>query len=474
MAAAAPKQEVDAVVVHPLVLLSVTDHFYREAKDSKQVRVVGVLLGETFKGRLDIVNSFALPFEEDAKDPSIFFLDHDYLESMYAMFRKIAAKERIVGFYSTGPKIRPADLKLDELFRKYCPKPLMVIVDVRPECDGIPIQVYSSVEEVRDGAEAVRTFTHVRAEIGAYEAEEVGVEHLLRDINDPSVSALGSAIRAKVMGLEGLLLRLDEMAAYLSAVAGGQLPPNRDILYAIQSTLALLPDTGVEELREALLEASNDTHLALYAASTVRAVTGECPLPSPHPPARTSPPPPLQRCTTSSSTRPPSGRGRRPRRRRSGWRQRRRRRRRRRRTRRRRRGRRRRSARRGQGLGARERRRNNTNAVELRAPSRVCPLLGRRGRICDAWEAKAKFAHFSSAQPAFVSLGQAYLKSATALRSSRLLQGEELKKEERVFRKAVYSAAGTISVQAGTSLCARACPPACLQPPRHGHNSPHS
>jgi 26S proteasome regulatory subunit N8 len=45
-------------VVHPLVLLSVVDHYNRVAKDSKR-RVVGVLLGETFKGRVDITNCFA-------------------------------------------------------------------------------------------------------------------------------------------------------------------------------------------------------------------------------------------------------------------------------------------------------------------------------------------------------------------------------------------------------------------------------
>ncbi len=46
------------VIVHPLVLLSVVDHYNRVAKDSKR-RVVGVLLGETFKGRADVTNSFA-------------------------------------------------------------------------------------------------------------------------------------------------------------------------------------------------------------------------------------------------------------------------------------------------------------------------------------------------------------------------------------------------------------------------------
>lgn len=48
----------DLVVVHPLVLLSVVDHYNRVAKDTKK-RVVGVLLGETYKGRVDITNCFA-------------------------------------------------------------------------------------------------------------------------------------------------------------------------------------------------------------------------------------------------------------------------------------------------------------------------------------------------------------------------------------------------------------------------------
>jgi hypothetical protein len=46
------------VVVHPLVLLSVVDHYTRVAKDTKN-RVVGVLLGETYKGKVDITNSYA-------------------------------------------------------------------------------------------------------------------------------------------------------------------------------------------------------------------------------------------------------------------------------------------------------------------------------------------------------------------------------------------------------------------------------
>lgn len=51
------------VVVHPLVLLSVVDHFNRMGKIGNQKRVVGLLLGcIKGKGILDISNSFAGKF----------------------------------------------------------------------------------------------------------------------------------------------------------------------------------------------------------------------------------------------------------------------------------------------------------------------------------------------------------------------------------------------------------------------------
>lgn len=40
---------------------------------------------------------FSVPFDEDEKDKSVWFLDHDYLESMYGMFKKVNARERVVG-----------------------------------------------------------------------------------------------------------------------------------------------------------------------------------------------------------------------------------------------------------------------------------------------------------------------------------------------------------------------------------------
>jgi JAB1/Mov34/MPN/PAD-1 ubiquitin protease len=63
------KLHVADVIVHPLVLLSVADHYHRVARGTRK-RVIGILLGQSLPGgTMDITNSFALPFEEDSKNP---------------------------------------------------------------------------------------------------------------------------------------------------------------------------------------------------------------------------------------------------------------------------------------------------------------------------------------------------------------------------------------------------------------------
>lgn len=261
----------ETAIVHPLVLLSVVDHYNRVAKDTSK-RVLGVLLGETYKGRVDVSNSFAIPFEEDAKDPSIWYLDHSFLESMFAMFKKVNAKERIVGFYSTGPKIRPNDLNIDALFRRYCSNPVLVIVDVRPDIQGVPTQAYYSIEEVDDSKENSRTFKFIDSKVEAYEAEEVGVEHLLRDINDPTVSTLASRVNHKLSGLGELKSKLEEMHSYLVAVEKEELPLNNQIVYNLQDLFNLLPNLNVESLVKSFYVKTNDMHLVVYLSSLIRSI----------------------------------------------------------------------------------------------------------------------------------------------------------------------------------------------------------
>eukprot|EP01035_Chromulina_nebulosa_P017793 gene17793-23401_t len=208
------------VIIHPLVLLSVADHYNRIAKKDTSKRVVGVLLGSRSGNVIDVTNSFAVPFEEDLNNPKVWFLDHNFLDTMYWMFKKVNTRENIVGYYSSGPKIKENDLKIAELFRQFCShEPVFVVIDVRSGIQGLPTTAYEAIDEVdTNGKEIKRVFKHISSSIGAEEAEEVGVEHLLRDINDPSTSSLAIQIKQKLDGLVSLAQRLEEVRDYLQNV----------------------------------------------------------------------------------------------------------------------------------------------------------------------------------------------------------------------------------------------------------------
>ncbi|VVT44278.1 uncharacterized protein SAPINGB_P000363 [Magnusiomyces paraingens] len=275
------------VTVAPLVLLSVVDHYNRSVKDTKK-RVLGVLLGDVRGSTVKVTNSFAVPFEEDDKKSSVWFLDHNYVEAMSDMFKKVNAKEKLIGWYHSGPKLRGSDLEINELFKKYTPNPLLLIVDVQPKTVGIPTDAYIAIEEIKDdGTSAERTFVHIPSSIEAEEAEEIGVEHLLRDIRDAAAGSLSLRITNQLQSLQGLHHRIRDIAVYLQRVLDGELPVNHVILGKLQDVFNLLPNlstttsvsqadasTGAElnDHGKAFTVKTNDDMMIVYLSSLVRAI----------------------------------------------------------------------------------------------------------------------------------------------------------------------------------------------------------
>jgi len=248
------------------------DHYYRVSKEINR-RVVGVLLGSVSRGTVEVTNSYAVPFEEDQKNPSIWFLDHNYHENMWAMFRKVNASEKVIGWYSSGPKIKPADLDIHEMFKRYCPNPVFVIIDAVPQEIGIPTKAYVSIEEVTEDGQTANRFHHIPSIIGAMEAEEVGVEHLLRDIKDTNISTLATRINDKILALKGLISRLEEMHQYLCDVEKSVMPMNHTIINQIQEIFNLMPNFNNPELIKSFMVKTNDMMLVVYLAALIRSVT---------------------------------------------------------------------------------------------------------------------------------------------------------------------------------------------------------
>lgn len=127
---------------------------------------------------------------------------------------------------------------------------------------------------------------HVPSTIEAEEAEEIGVEHLLRDIKDLSTGTLSTRVADRLTSLRGLQARLLEIRDYLGQVVRGELPVNHQIVYQLQDIFNLLPNIdlaagagqagreqgGKGDESRAFTVATNDQLLVVYLSSLIRAV----------------------------------------------------------------------------------------------------------------------------------------------------------------------------------------------------------
>jgi 26S proteasome regulatory subunit N8 len=150
-------------------------------------------------------------------------------------------------------------------------------------------QIYT--DRFQDGTTTSKTFVHTPSIIEAEEAEEIGVEHLLRDIRDVAVGTLSTRITSQLQSLQGLHLRLRDIGQYLQKVLDGALPVNHAILGNLQDVFNLLPNLSTpkpsshipngseaaagqnSELAHAMSIKTNDQLMAIYLSSLIRAIT---------------------------------------------------------------------------------------------------------------------------------------------------------------------------------------------------------
>ena len=100
--------------------------------------------------------------------------------------------------------------------------------------------------------------------MGALEAEEVGVEHLLRDIRLLSGATLSASVEARVAALQSLDARLTSLQRYVADVRQGKLPLSQRIVGQLQDAFNLAPAVSRAPLAAAFATASNVRGIQRY------------------------------------------------------------------------------------------------------------------------------------------------------------------------------------------------------------------
>lgn len=276
--------------VHPVVIISVLDHFQRRPLDSTgkpTLRVIGCLLGKVEKNCVFITNSFPIPHQENENEVA---LEVEYMDQMEEFHRDMNADELIVGWYATGGTINYVNGVVHRAIAGraensgYIHDPILLQVDTTMQDAHLKTQGFVVVpidmpgqdgdnlapvaEDEGAERELIYEFREVPLELVASEAERIGIDTLIK--GKPVGDAFDSPARV-VNDLESLesqlvdlQLMIEEIEEYVDGVVKGKNNPDLEIGFMIANALQSVPELDPSHYHEVFSTASKDLLMSLY------------------------------------------------------------------------------------------------------------------------------------------------------------------------------------------------------------------
>lgn len=224
------------ILLHPLVLVSIQEHHQRMNNN----RVIGAILGYVNKTELHITNCFALPFNEEKN----WLLDTSYLQNMYDLLLKVNNKEKLLGWYHSGGKLYSNDLSMTKMFSNLLTHPFLVIVNVNCKSTEIPVQLY----QLKDQQFKSHSFA-----IEAEEAEEIGVEYMIRGLRDETKGEGFNRIIEIRNSFEQYKTNIYEIIQIIKKIRSGEMKVNVNLIRGFQKILNELENVNVDTKREEMV-----------------------------------------------------------------------------------------------------------------------------------------------------------------------------------------------------------------------------
>jgi len=260
------------VLLHPLTIIHISDHHTRMRIQAKQEnpRVVGALMGIQSGRTVEILNAFELPTKtEDGR----LIVNLDYLTTKLEQFKKVFATYELLGWYSTGKSVVPADMAIHQQISQFNENPLYLQMDAAgiSASRELPIFVFESELRLLNDT-PTQLFVRLNYKIETGEAERISVDHIAKI--SATGSSTGSSLTAHLMGVHnaiGMLnTRVKILLNFLEATKAGKVEKDHSLLRSLASLCNQLPATDSQQFQHDFINEYNDALVVAYLASMTK------------------------------------------------------------------------------------------------------------------------------------------------------------------------------------------------------------
>jgi len=261
--------------LHPLSIISISDHFTRVSMgasvQSDKSRILGLLFGVQVGREVSIFDSCEVVYSSGTDGAAQ--LDQRSVENKIELFTAVYPTYELLGWYSVGTEVLDDDLKIQRAMTSFNESPLFLLMDPSPlkkeDKKDLPVTIYESeLHVVQDRPTLI--FVQIDFHLRTAQAEQISVEEVSRANPTDGASSVEPHLRGVSTSLTTLGSRLEKLSRYLELIKEGKIEIDHRMLRQIYNLCQSLPAANSEEFRSNFNSEYSDTLMVSYLAGITK------------------------------------------------------------------------------------------------------------------------------------------------------------------------------------------------------------